>query len=189
MIEIKSGHHNTTSDLLSELEDPHIQQAMVELIRKLPELQSTLHSIEDIVLFGKTVIQDEQTTSVFEERLSTYNINADTIYSLFMLIEKLPTLVKVIQQFEGISAFILSIMQDKESSAYLLNNLKEYTDPFLQDGKNWLTFIKEVRDRAECQPQSITVFSIMRWLKDPTIQKTLCYVQAALNIVAEKKTR
>lgn len=189
MIEAEAQYNNMTLDWLSELEDPHIQQSMIELIRKLPEIQATLQSVEDIVSFSKSTMQDKQTTAMFEEKLSTYNVNGETVQALFSLLEKLPAMVKVVQQIEEISAFLLSIVQDKESSTYLINNFKEYADPVLKGGKSGLAFIQEVKARADCNQQAITVFSIVRWLKDPTVQKTLCYVQAALNILSEKKTR
>ncbi|WP_042352605.1 hypothetical protein [Bacillus massiliigorillae] len=189
MIEADTQHNNMTLDWLNELEDPRIQQSMIELIRKLPEIQTTLQSVEDIVSFGKATIQDKQTTAMLEEKLSTYNVNGETLQALFTLLEKLPAMVKVIQQFEEISAFLLSIVQDKESSAYLINNLKEYADPVLQGGKNGLAFIQEVKERANCNPQSITIFSIVRWLKEPAVQKSLCYVQAAIDVLSDKKTR
>ena len=184
-----SSNINSSGDLfqvIAELERPEIQESLTELIGKLPDIQRALDSAENIVAFGKSVLEDRESLGAYEQAASTYNINGETIAALIALAEKLPKLVQLIDQLENIMDFITSVLQDQESTDYILTNVKEYTDPIMRQGSNTLNLIREVREKAACGPQNIRFISIVKWLKDPVVQRGLCYVQAALDIMNEK---
>ncbi|MGE7183912.1 hypothetical protein ACQKKK_07835 [Peribacillus sp. NPDC006672] len=180
---------NTNKDmiqLINELEKPEVQESLTALLGKLPDIQKTLESAENIMDFGKSVVQDKESINKYEQTLSTLNINGETVVALITLIEKVPKLVSMIEQVENIMDFVTDIIKDKESTDYLLSNLKEYTEPILKEGKDGLSLIKRVKERADCNPQNVTIISVMKWMKDPTVKRVLCYVQAALEIINEK---
>ncbi|MGE7767529.1 hypothetical protein [Peribacillus sp. NPDC096540] len=180
---------NTNKDmiqLINELEKPEVQESLTALLGKLPDIQKTLESAENIMDFGKSVVQDKESINKYEQTLSTLNINGETVVALITLIEKVPKLVSMIEQVENIMDFVTDIIKDKQSTDYLLSNLKEYTEPILKEGKDGLSLIKRVKERADCNPQNVTFFSVMKWMKDPTVKRGLCYVQAALEIINEK---
>ncbi|CAM3740104.1 hypothetical protein [Mesobacillus zeae] len=175
--------------LISELENPDVMQSLVELLRMLPDFQKKMQSVEDVLLFGKAVLQDNQMIEKYEETASTFNINAETVMSLITLLEKLPKIVKMVEQLENITDFVSSIIGDKKSTDYLFSNLKEYADPIVKEGDQALNLLIEVKERANCSPQNVKFISMVKWLKDPTVQRGLCYVQATLDLLSEKKAR
>ncbi len=172
--------------LISELERPEIQQSLTSLLTKLPEIEKSIDSIGNAVQFGKAVLQDESTTRKYDELFSSYNLSLETVASLVTLLEKLPKLVQMIEQLENIIDFVSAVLKDEQSTDYLVSNLKEYAEPFLQKGKEGLSFYQEVQQKADCNPQNVKMFSLVKWLKDPAVQKGLCYVQATLDVLNER---
>jgi len=172
--------------ILETLEKPEVRHSLQRLLEKLPNVEQTIESAENVVDFGKAVLTDEKTINRYEQFVSTYNVGSETITAIVQLMEKLPKLVQIIHQLENIIDFVTVVLQDKQTTDYTMNNLKSYVDPYVEKGKIGLDFLKMVQQRAEEKPQHINVFSIIKWTKDPSVQKTLNYVQSALDILKEK---
>jgi len=172
--------------IIETLEKPEVLHSLQRLLDKLPNVEQTIDSAENVVDFGKAVLTDEKTIGRYEQFVTTYNVGSETITAIVQLIEKLPKLVQIIHQLENIVDFVTAVLQDKQTTDYTMNNLKGYVDPYVEKGKTGLDFLKMVQQRAEEKPQHINVFSIVKWMKDPTVQKTLNYVQSALDILKEK---
>ncbi|GAB0170054.1 DUF1641 domain-containing protein [Lysinibacillus sp. CTST325] len=172
--------------IIEMLEKPEVRHSLQRLLDKLPNVEQTIDSAENVVDFGKAVLTDEKTIDRYEQFVTTYNVGSETITAIVQLIEKLPKLVQIIHQLENIVDFGKAVLQDKQTTEYTMNNLKSYIDPYVEKGRTGLDFLKMVQQRAEEKPQHINVFSIVKWLKDPAVQKTLNYVQSALDILKEK---
>lgn len=172
--------------LIAELERPEVLASLTSLLNKLPEFEKSIDSIGNAVQFGKAVVEDQSAFNKYDQLLSTYNISMETIASLVSLLEKLPKLLDMIEQLENIIDFATAIVQDEESTAYMMTNLKEYAAPVLSKGKEGLSFMQEVKNRAQSNPQQVKLLSIVKWLKDPMVQRGLCYVQSALEVMNEK---
>jgi len=172
--------------LMEVLEKPEIRHSLQQLLEKLPEIQQTIESVGEVMEFGKSVLKDEKTISRYEDLVFTYNISLDTLSAVVQIIEKMPKLVHILQQLEDVMDFITAVLQDKQTTTYVINNAKEYIDPLIDNGKKGMSFIKIVQQRAEEKPQNLTVFSIIKWMKDPSVQRLLNYVQATLDILKEK---
>lgn len=175
--------------LIAELEKPEVQASLISLLGKLPEIEQQMTSLGNVVDFGKTVFQDDASLSKYDELVSTYNLSLETVAALVALLEKLPNLVKMIDQLERIIDFVTAILQDKQSTEYLISNMKEYAAPTIEKGREGLALLKEVQSRVECNPHTIKLYSLVRWLKDPIVQKSLCYVQATLEVLNEKSQK
>lgn len=187
-----SGMHHESGDLLrliSELERPEVQDSLSSLLNKLPEFEKSITSIENVVRFGQSVLEDHTSLNKYDQLLSTYNISIESVTSLITLIEKLPKLVNMIEQLENIMEFVTAILHDEQSTEYIMSNVKEYATPLLSKGQEGLSLIQEVQNRVECNPQNVKLFSLVKWLKDPMVQKSLCYVQAALEVMNEKNQK
>ncbi|MCG3086425.1 hypothetical protein [Sporosarcina cyprini] len=172
--------------LMTELERPEVQQSLTSLLNKLPEFEKSIDSIGNAVQFGKAVFEDQTAIQKYDQLLSTYNLNIETITAMVALLEKLPKLLKLIEQLEEIMEFVTAVIQDEQSVDYLMSNVKEYADPFVRKGKDGLTLFEEVQNRMECNPQNVKLFSLVKWLKDPMVQKGLCYVQATMEVLNER---
>ncbi len=172
--------------IIETLEKPEVRHSLQRLLDKLPNVEQKIDSVENVVDFGKAVLTDEKTIDRYEQFVSTYNVGSETITAIVQLLEKLPKLVQSIHQVENIVDFVTAVIQDQQTTEYTMKNLKGYVDPCVEKGKAGLDFLKMVQQRAEEEPQHINVFSIVKWLKDPAVQKTLNYIQSALDILKEK---
>lgn len=182
----------TNEDLLQiigELEKPEVQESLTSLLRKLPELEKGLDSVGNIFDFGKAVFEDKETMNKYEQLASTYNIDLETVNAMIALVEKLPKLVALIDKLENMIDFATDILQDKQSTQYLMDEAKEYTEPLLDKGKGGLAFVQQVQARADSSPQTISLFSLVKWIKDPAVQKGLNYAQAAIDVLNEKQQK
>ncbi len=172
--------------IIETLEKPEVQHSLQRLLERLPSIEQTLESAENVVDFGKSVLADEKTVDRYEQFVSSYDVGSETITAIVQLMEKLPKLVQTIHQLENIIDFVAAVLQDKQTTDNTMNNLKGYVDPYVEKGKTGLDFLKMIQQRAEEKPQQLNVFSIIKWLKDPSVQKSLNYVQATLDILKEK---
>lgn len=173
--------------IIETLEKPEVRHSLQRLLEKLPNVEQTIKSAENVMDFGKAVLADEKTIDRYEHFASTYNVGSETITAIVQLIEKLPKLVQIIHQLEDIIDFVTAVLQDKPTIEYTANNLKGYIDPCVEKGKMGMEFFRMVQRRTEESPQHINVFSIIKWMKDPSVQRSLNYVQSALDILKEKK--
>ncbi len=185
--ESKQEKQKQTPEWVSELEQPEVQASLADLVRKMPEIQKTYQSLEDIVLFGQAFLQDRESIERLEEKITHYSINEETIKSLVTLIEKLPSIVRVVEQLEEITVFVNSVLKDTESMAYISGTIHEYIDPLVNEGEKGIKMLNEIKRRADSKKQSYSLFTIMKWLKDPTVQKGLGYMQATLEVLSEDK--
>jgi len=172
---------------VSELEQPEVQASLADLVRKMPEIQKTYQSLEDIVLFAQAFLQDRESIDRLEEKITQYSINEETIKSLVTLMEKLPSIVRVVEQLEELTIFMNSVLKDTESMAYISGMLHEYVDPFVKEGEKGMKLVNEIKKRAEVKHQTYSLLTIMKWLKDPSVQKGLGYVHATLEVLSDNK--
>lgn len=189
---IKKGVQNMSAqekrhdEWTEELSDPEVQQSLAYLIRKLPELQQSVESINNIVTFGESFLQDKQTINSFENRLQTYPIDAEAIEAGIQLIGKLPMLLQHVQLIEQVTVFIQDILGDEQSMEQVNTSIQQL--PFIKEGQEALEVAKEVKNRIDIEPrETISIFTMMKWLKDPTVQQGLHVVKTALTVLGEYK--
>lgn len=187
MVNYSTTMNEDLFQIIGELEKPEVQESLTSLLRRLPEFEKSINAVSNIAEFGKAVLQDNEALNKYDQLVSSYNVNKDTVNAVLMLIEKLPKLLKTIELLENITDFATSVIQDKQSTEYLLNDAKEYAEPILGKGKEGMAFIRQVQSRAESQSQNISLFTIAKWIKDPAVQKGLNYVQAAIDVLNEKQ--
>ena len=104
---------NESFDLVKELEQPEIKQSLTYLIRKLPDIQQSVESLDKIITFGTAVLQDSETMNSLENRFQTYPVDAEAIEAGIQLIGKLPMLLVQIEMLERITFFIKDVLNDE----------------------------------------------------------------------------
>lgn len=189
---MEKNKESTSGDLqqlITELGKPEVQDSLTSLLSKLPEIEKSLHSVSNIVDFGQSVVEDKTVVNKYDQLASTYNINIETVTAIVALFEKLPKLVQLIEQLENIIDFVTAVLNDEKSTEYLINNAKEQADPYLKKGKQGIELLEQIQVRAESNPQNISLFSLMKWIKDPAVQKGLNYAQATIDILNEKQQK
>lgn len=177
-----------TYDWAKELEQAEVQQSLAYLIQKLPEIQQFVESLDKLKTFGAAVLQDKETIQSFENRFQAYPVNAQTIEAGIQLIGKLPTLLQYIEFFERVTFFIQDVLSDEQSMEQMKHSMKQL--PIMKEGKEVFEMAREIKERAQYgQPEQISLFTLMKWLKDPTVQRGLHFVNTALTVINEKRNR
>ncbi|MGE5704918.1 MAG: DUF1641 domain-containing protein [Clostridia bacterium] len=176
---------------LEELSDPDVQEAIITLIRKLPKIKDAVLTAERGMEFVASVAGDQQSmNSLFsriEKQLSQTNIDKDTLPSLVALLEKLPKLVTLVSALEKVADFMESIGNDKQSQQYLIQGAKELVSPVLDRVQDGVSILEEAKERAAGSNHTVSIFDLFKLLKDPTVQRSLRFTQALLEVVSERK--
>ncbi|MBT2582618.1 hypothetical protein [Planococcus sp. ISL-109] len=182
-------HIESVDSLSAALADPEVKQSIANLLHRLPELEKGIGSLEDVVDFGQTLLDDQPFIDGVESKLAIQQLDMETLAALLALLEKLPSLIAAINKVEESLAFVTAISQDSESLDYLTEQANAYAAPVMEEGRKGLTFIAAVKNKAEQDHQRYSIFSIFKWLKDPAVQKGFRYINATLETLNEKQAR
>ncbi|GEL08139.1 hypothetical protein [Salisediminibacterium halotolerans] len=167
------------------LQDEEVQASMAYLLRKLPEIEAAVESIDQFVQFGQQTFQDRTSMDHVEDQLSLSSIDQESIEALGQLIGKMPVLLKLTEQVEQAATFAESVMNDQESLAYIADVAEEST--VMKKGKELWNKADQIQEIAEeNKNEQISIFTVMKWIKDPSVQQGLRYTKAALQVMNQK---
>ncbi|WP_062350717.1 hypothetical protein [Bacillus kwashiorkori] len=170
---------------LNELDRPDVQESLTFLIQKLPDIQKSVAQLDSVIQFGQAVLQDKTTIDNMEDKLSYTPINYDTLEALVGLLGKLPVLLELVEKLEQGVEFIKAVLADKQSLDQLNESITSL--PVITKAKEVAEFVHEVKERAEQEPvQHISLFTVLKWIKSPTVQNGLHYVKTALDVLEKK---
>lgn len=169
--------------LLEQLKQPDVQAALVSILQNLPAYEKNLQAIGNLADFGQAVLQDKQALQKYDELIRSYNLNLETLEAMVGLLEKLPKLLQMVNQLEELLDFATAVLGDQQTIDYATASIQSYTEPVLEKGKQGLSLVKEIQREAETTQEPVKLFTIMKWLKDPSVQTSLKYVQAALKVL------
>ncbi|MBT2571501.1 hypothetical protein [Planococcus sp. ISL-110] len=179
----------SVDSLSSALADPEVKQSITNLLNRLPELEKGIGSLENVVDFGQSLLDDKPFIDDMENKLAIHQLDMETLSSLLILLEKLPILIASINKIEESLAFVTAISQDAASVDYLTHQVNVYTEPVIAEGRKGMAFISTVKMKAEKDKKRYSIFSVFRWLKDPAVQKGFRYINAILVTLNEKKPK
>lgn len=171
------------------LADPEVRQSITNLLHRLPELEKGIGSLENVVDFGHSLLEDKPFIDEMENKLAIHQLDMETLSSLLVLLEKLPSLIASINKIEESLAFVTAISQDSASVDYLTEQVNTYVEPVLEEGRKGMSFIAAVKTKAEHDQKRYSIFSIFKWLKDPAVQKGFRYINATLETLNENKKK
>ncbi|MYL55489.1 hypothetical protein GLW08_19455 [Pontibacillus yanchengensis] len=172
-------------DWLQELEKPEVQESLTYLIKKLPDIQQAMDSVDHLVQFGQSVTKDQDAIQQLEERITYSTLNEENIEAMIKLLGKMPMLFEMVERLEQMIVFVESVLGDRESLDSLYRSMSE--QPVLQQGKDVLDKLDTIKEKAESTPQeNISIFAVLKWMKDPNVQKSLHYIQTALDVFNKK---
>ncbi len=163
-----------------QLQQPETQEAIVKLLVNLPAYQKNLETLGEWIDFGKAVLQDKHALNKYDELIRSYNLDLETVEALISLLEKLPRLNELVKTLDNFLQFGEAILHDDASLNYAAASLKSYTDPITEKGRRGLDLVKDIQERAHADSEPIKLFTILKWLKEPSVQQALKYVQATL---------
>ncbi|MGG4454238.1 hypothetical protein [Brevibacillus porteri] len=178
---------------LEDLSDPEVQEAITVLIRKLPKIKDTVLAAEESLEVATSILRDQESLRYLFERvdgqLSRFFVEKESIDALFTLLDKMPKLVKYVSVLEQAADFLESLGKDKQSQQYLLNGMKAYIAPVSAQVEHGMAVFQEAKVRAEHKSEPVSVFTLYKLMKDPTVQKTLRFTQSLLEVLAEKSNK
>ncbi|WP_078411186.1 hypothetical protein [Priestia abyssalis] len=190
----------TTTDQLSDLEpllsllkQKEIQSSLINALEKLPGLVNQYSALERTINFIQSVINDKESLEYIFDRLEKdlqpYILNKDSLEAFFSLVESLPKYVKYLSLIEPIIDFILSVSNDKESVDYLFEGVQEVTEPIQQKVQNGWTILQKAKKEAERARTPVTIFTVIKLMKEPAVQQGLHFAKALLTITSEYKQK
>ncbi|SES33669.1 hypothetical protein [Salipaludibacillus aurantiacus] len=167
------------------MKHPEVQESMTYLLRKLPEIQAAVESLDQIVQFGQQTFQDRKSMDYLEDQISLSSIDQESIEAFVKLIGKIPVLLKLVERIEEMATFAESVWNDRESLAYMSSSISQNT--LTQKSKELWEKADHIQALAEQnKDEHISIFTVMKWMKDPSVQKSLRYAKATLQVMNNK---
>ncbi|WP_026824994.1 MULTISPECIES: hypothetical protein [Exiguobacterium] len=165
---------------------PDVEQALIALIDRLPKIEQSLRRLEDAVDFGMATMKDETVKEKVDAAIDNSNIQIETLESAIELIEKLPMLLQVTNQLESMFTFVQDVYHDEQTKEMIGQRIEGYAVPAKEKVEWTRDMWAEVQSRVEQDDRHITLFSLMRWIKEPSVQHGLKYVQATVDVLNER---
>ncbi|AMA72964.1 MULTISPECIES: DUF1641 domain-containing protein [Aneurinibacillus] len=189
--EIKQQNLKQDSALwINELSNPEVQEALAMLIQKLPQVKEAIVKVEQGVEVVSAFASDTDSINYLAERVDRFSklaLNKENMEALAVMIESLPRIAKCVTLLDRLFSTIEPLITDKESLAYLADTVKLVTTPVTERVQEGVSIVKEAKERAAQNQTNISIFGLLKLLKDPTVQDGLKFVQALLEVLSEKK--
>lgn len=112
----------------------------------------------------------------------------ETLASLTTLIEQLPRLSKIVYLLGRVYQAAEDVVTDGDTLDGAAKMLQKYTHPVFTTAQKGLKAYQAAKERAEHDTTTYSVFSLLKLLKDPNIQKALRLATAFLDELGEGST-
>ncbi|GGJ12472.1 hypothetical protein GCM10010885_22330 [Alicyclobacillus cellulosilyticus] len=113
-------------------------------------------------------------------------LQPETQEALTTVLEQLPKLAKMLTVLGKLCDVAEAALTDGEMLQAATDLLKEKTQPIQDKVKEGMAVIQEARARAAQDHTKVGLFTLLRLLKDPTVQKNLRFLHALLSVLAER---
>lgn len=147
-------------DVSDVLLDPKVQTSLNTVLEKMPQLA---------------------------ELMETLTKNEETLKSLNTVMESLPRLAKLLHLVDRVYAAAEDAVTDGSTLEGIVKVAQGYTAPVVEKVQQGRQAFEVAKERAEHDQTRYTVFSLLKMLKDPNVQKALRFTQAMLDALNEKK--
>ena len=180
------------TEVVSTLERDEQLESLSYLVDKLPTFVSTLQAVEDKLAFVAASMQDERSLELIaddvEGKIERLHIDSTHLDAMMTMVQLLPRLVPVIEQVDNVVAFAESVWGDKRTVDQLTTTMTETVKEYvpIDKGKAIIEETKEEFERTK-DDSPITIFGLMKMLKDPVVQDGLKYAQAFLTTVQKHR--
>ncbi|GMA65249.1 DUF1641 domain-containing protein [Alicyclobacillus fastidiosus] len=151
---------NESVDVTDVLLNPQVQNSLNTVLENLPQLASILTALT----------KDEE-----------------TLASLVTVVDSLPTLAKVVHLVDRVYRAAEDAVTDGDTLEGLTKMAQGYVQPCLGTVQKGRQAFEIAKERAEKDQTRYSVFSLLKMLKDPNVQKALRFTQAMLDALGEVK--
>ncbi|PGZ96003.1 hypothetical protein COE51_19355 [Bacillus pseudomycoides] len=131
--------------------------------------------------------QELSNSSANLEQLDVLNqlLKPEVQQSLTALVEQLPKLTELVNMLTKSYDFVQSVATDEVLKSDTVGAIQEIMDPVTDTVRNIATTAIEAKDRAEESNEVIGLFTLLRMIKDPQVQKLFRFINAYLQISEE----
>ncbi|MBY0120978.1 DUF1641 domain-containing protein [Bacillus sp. S/N-304-OC-R1] len=132
---------------------------------------------------------EQEQVSLTQEKLDILDqlLKPEVQESLTTLVEQLPKLTELVTILNKSYDFAQSVATDDVLKNDTISAISEIAEPIKETVKSIAATAIEAKDRADESHEVIGLFGVLRMLKDPQAQKLFRFVNAYLQITAEKK--
>lgn len=109
--------------------------------------------------------------------------------SLTTLVEQLPKLTELVNILTKSYDFAQSVATDEILKSDTVGAVKEMAEPIKESVKNIAATVIEAKDRADENNEVIGLFGLLKMIKDPQAQKLFRFLNAFLEISAERTSK
>lgn len=136
-------------------------------------------------------VQEALNLSAKQEQLDVLEqlLKPEVQESLTVLVEQLPKLTELVSIMTKSYDFAQSVATDDVLKSDTVGAITEILEPVTHTVKNIASTAIEAQDRAEASNEVIGLFGLLRMLKDPQAQKLFRFVNAYLQITAERDNK
>lgn len=127
-----------------------------------------------------------QSKSFIKEDLLDQLLKPEVQESLTTLVEQLPQITKLVGALTKSLDFVQTVASDEVLKSDTVGAIKELAEPVVDSVKTMAATVIEAKDRANESSENITLFGMMRMIKDPQVQKMLRFMNAYLQVSGER---
>lgn len=174
------------------LGDPDFQAKFVRVIERLAEWDEALGNLPTAIAFGRELVQDRESMRYLMESASEeipLRVDRDTLAALAELLNALPTLVELMRPLLQFAEFAKAVLEDRASVEYLFASLTSEFESMQRMIEEARIIAREAGRIAAEDRTPVTVWSLIRLLKEPVVQKGLRYAKAFVQVAQSAPTR
>ncbi|WP_449443720.1 DUF1641 domain-containing protein [Ureibacillus acetophenoni] len=138
---------------------------------------------------SEELISQAQTTATSTQDLLDQLLKPEVQQSLTTLVEQLPKLAEVVTLLTKAYDFAQLVATDDVLKNDTVTAVKEVAEPVIGAVKNVAANAIEAKERAESTNEAVGIFGLLKLLKDPEVQNVLRFVNAFLQVSAERKNQ
>ncbi|MFS0780204.1 DUF1641 domain-containing protein [Bacillus sp. 1P06AnD] len=146
--------------------------------------------MSETVTQPKSEQEVEQTTSN-QEQLDVIDqlLQPEVQQSLTALVEQLPKLTELMEVLTKSYDFAQAVAKDDILKSDTVGAIQEIVEPVKKSVKSMAATAIEAKDRAEASTEVVGLFGLLKMIKDPQAQKLFRFLNAYLQINAEKNNK
>lgn len=194
MSTVETSTVNPNNEALVEvLSDAKVQAALVTALEKLPAMMEQYNELEKTIEFVRNFVKDTDSVQymlgALKADLPDVNMNRDTLNATLTLVDKLPKLVETINAIEPMAEFVQAVLNDRQSLENLVRGAEDLVKPAKDTLQEGLSIVAEAKRRAADDRTPVGIFSLLKLLKDPTVQYGIHFAQAMVAVLGERKVK
>lgn len=136
-------------------------------------------------------ITKESEQAISQEKLDVLDqlLKPEVQESLSVLVEQLPKLTELVNILTKSYDFAQSVATDEVLKNDTIGAITEIVEPVKDSVKSLAQTVIEAKDRAEESKEVIGLFGLLKMIKDPQAQKLFRFVNAYLEVAAERESQ